>query len=346
MGSRMTTYGSSNYDAAAAYNEATAYSRSSWTPPEKNGKHGGTDGKGKGTAKKIVKGVLLALFILVVGVTAAGVIYVGVLNGKIQNVSEELAAVLDSSDDSTFYVLVLGSDTRTDDTDGSRSDSIMLVRVDTETPAITIISIPRDTQVYIEGYGTCKINAAYAYGGAALAVTTVEELAGVEISHVVEVDFSGFEAIVDALGGVYVYVPANTSYDGITLEEGYQTLNGEEALVLARCRKTYATGDYQRTENQRNLAIAILNGVLSTSITNMPNVINTICDAVSTDMSVTEILALAIQLRGLDTSEVMTAVAPSYTGTENGVSYVFLYEDEWEEMMARVDAGLDPNGDE
>lgn len=332
---------------------AGAYSRSSWTPPE--GKK-----KKKSKGKKVATVIFCIILALILAVVAAAVVYINSLNSKIQTVDDELAAALDiesstdddgtltatTTDDSAFYVLVLGSDTRSDDTDGSRSDTIMLVRVDTDTKAVTIISIPRDTQVYIEGYGTSKINAAYAYGGAALAVTTVEELAGVQISHVVEVDFSGFEDIVDALGGVYVYVPANTEYDGIVLEEGYQTLDGEEALVLARCRKTYATGDYQRTENQRNLVIAIIDGIMDTSIVNLPSVINSICDAVTTDMSVTEILSLAISMYGMDTDEIMTAVAPSYTGTENGVSYVYLYEDEWEEMMARVDAGLDPEGDE
>ena len=333
---------------------ASAYSRSTWTPPEQK--------KKKSKGKKIATVILCVILAVILAVVAAAVVYINTLNSKIQTVDDELEAALaidtsldeddttttttTTTDESTFYVLVLGSDTRSDDTDGSRSDTIMLVRVDTEEQAVTIISIPRDTQVYIEGYGTSKINAAYAYGGAALAVTTVEELAGVQISHVVEVDFSGFEDIVDALGGVYVYVPANTEYDGIVLEEGYQTLDGEEALVLARCRKTYATGDYQRTENQRNLVIAIIDGIMDTSIVNLPSVINSICDAVTTDMSVTEILSLAISMYGMDTDEIMSAVAPSYTGTENGVSYVYLYEDEWEEMMARVDAGLDPEGDE
>ncbi|CDD78428.1 cell envelope-related function transcriptional attenuator common domain protein [Cryptobacterium sp. CAG:338] len=89
----------------------------------------------------------------------------------------------------------------------------ILARVDPKEKEVTLISIPRDTQVDIPGHGTQKINAAYAFGGASLAVDTVSELAGVPISHYAEIDFDGFKAVVDALGGIEVDVPMEINDD-------------------------------------------------------------------------------------------------------------------------------------
>ncbi|MBM6893272.1 LCP family protein, partial [Enorma massiliensis] len=99
-----------------------------------------------------------------------------------------------------FYVLILGSDARESDS-GSRSDVIMLARVDPGAGSVSLVSIPRDTMVTING-STQKINAAYAHGGSAMAVRAVSEFAGVPISHFVSVHFEELEEIVDMLGGV------------------------------------------------------------------------------------------------------------------------------------------------
>lgn len=317
---------------------AEAYRRAEWEKPEK---------KRMSRGKKIALGVACALAAVLVVGGAAAALYLNSLNSRLQDVDEEVLSVLDqpASSDGPFYMLVLGSDTREEGAAG-RSDTIILARIDPEGKDVTLVSIPRDTQVQIEGYGTQKINAAYAYGGAALAVRTVSEFAGVPISHVVEVDFFGFKDIVDALGGVTVNVPANTKYQGVSIPEGEQTLNGEQALVFARCRKTYADGDYQRTKNQRQLVQAVAKEVLNAPVASMPALVGSMADAVSTDMSLADLVSLANSMRGMDASSMKTAVVPSHTGTEDGVSYVFAEEPAWSEMMARVDAGEDPNAGE
>ena len=134
--------------------------------------------------------------------------------------------------------------------------SMILARVDPKEKEVTLISIPRDTQVDIPGHGTQKINAAYAFGGASLAVDTVSELAGVPISHYAEIDFDGFKAVVDALGGIEVDVPMEINDDmaGGHVDAGLQTLNGEQALILCRSRHNYddiGNGDAIRAANQR-----------------------------------------------------------------------------------------------
>lgn len=294
--------------------------------------------------KKTAIGVACAVVaVLVAGGTAAA-LYFNSLNSKLQSVDEQVLSVLEkpASSQDPFYLLVLGSDTREEGAAG-RSDTIILARIDPTAQDVTLVSIPRDTQVQIEGYGTQKINAAYAFGGAALAVQTVSEFAGVPIAHVVEIDFFGFKDIVDALGGVTVNVPANTEYQGLYIPEGEQTLNGEQALVFARCRKTYAEGDYQRTKNQRQLVQAVAKKVLNAPVSDMPGLVGSMADAVSTDMSVTELVSLANSMRGMDAGSMKTAVVPSHSGMEDGVSYVFAEEPAWSEMMGRVDAGEDPN---
>lgn len=314
---------------------AEAYRRAAWGKPEK---------KRMSRGKKTAIGVVCAVVaVLVAGGTAAA-LYFNSLNSKLQSVDAQILGVLEKpvSAQDPFYMLVLGSDTREEGAAG-RSDTIILARIDPTAQDVTLVSIPRDTQVQIEGYGTQKINAAYAFGGAALAVQTVSEFAGVPIAHVVEIDFFGFKDIVDALGGVTVNVPANTEYQGLYIPEGEQTLNGEQALVFARCRKTYAEGDYQRTKNQRQLVQAVAKKVLNAPVSDMPGLVGSMADAVSTDMSVTELVSLANSMRGMDTGSMKTAIVPSHSGMEDGVSYVFAEEPAWSEMMARVDTGEDPN---
>ncbi|MCR5845238.1 MAG: LCP family protein [bacterium] len=301
--------------------------------------------------KKMSRGKKVALTILIVFLTlaaaavVAGVLYVRNLNANLHTLDSDVAEVLEpvSAMGEPFYVLILGSDTRDPGSDRGRSDTIILARVDTASQKVTLISIPRDTRVEIPGYGTDKINAAYSYGGAALVVKTVNKFAGVSISHVVEVDFSGFKEIVDALGGVTVTVPPNTYYAGVSVPEGKQKLNGKQALVFARCRKTYPTGDYQRADNQRQLIKAIAKQVLSSDVTEMPKIIKSITKAVATDMDVSEIIGLAMDMRGMDTDAIMTAVVPSGPTMINGISYVVVYDSEWKAMMERVDKGEDPN---
>ena len=114
-------------------------------------------------------------------------------------------------------ILVLGSDNHGNETNG-RSDTLMLVHVDPGQNYLSILSIPRDLRVSIPGRGLDKINAAYAYGGAALSITTIKEVTGINVNHYVEVSFSAFEGLTNALGGVYVDVDRRYYNDDPTRE--------------------------------------------------------------------------------------------------------------------------------
>lgn len=161
-------------------------------------------------------------------------------------------------------ILLLGSDTRTGAdaalVSGSRADTIMLMHIPADGKGVYIISIMRDTWVNIPGYGPAKINAALNYGGISLQVATVENLVGVKIDHVAEIEFEGFKSLVNAIGGVDVQVPFAFTSNVWTFTPGLMHLNGSGALSFVRERYSFADGDYQRVRNQR----AFLRGLYST----------------------------------------------------------------------------------
>ncbi|MGI8945697.1 MAG: LCP family protein [Thermoleophilaceae bacterium] len=176
-------------------------------------------------------------------------------------------------------VLVLGSDRRTGDsidesqTGPSRADSILLLRAGFG--RVRKLSIPRDSAAEIPGRGTQKINAAYAFGGAGLAIETVEGFLGngLEVNHVVEVDFADFPGLIDALGGITVNnrtricaPPFDNFFRGFRLRKGKRKLDGRRALGFARVRQNAcapAEDDRARAARQQEVLTGIRGRLLS-----------------------------------------------------------------------------------
>ncbi len=155
------------------------------------------------------------------------------------------------------------------DTGNGRTDTILLVHIPSfgsGTP-VTMVSIPRDSYVPIPGYGRDKINAAYALGGASLLAQTVEQATGLRLDHFAEIGFSGFAALVDALGGVTVCptAPISDPLAGIDLPAGCQRLDGRTALGYVRTRAT-PRADLDRMVNQRRFMSALLHRVASPAV--------------------------------------------------------------------------------
>lgn len=310
--------------------------------------------KKKNKNNKVLKRVLIVvaivLLIVIIGVVAFA-IYLNSLNSSMSYSNEEkqkLEAVTTttSNQDDPFYMLVLGSDARDSDS-GSRTDVMILLRVDPKSGAITMVSIPRDTKIEIEGQGTQKINAAYAYGGSAGAVSAVSKFAGVPISRCAVIHFDELKQLVDDLGGIWVDVPVSndqtgSSNTGATLKAGYQLLNGEQALSLARERYGYTRGDFQRADNQKLIATAIIKKVLEQPATQLPATIQKLAQCVTVNYSVSDIVSLAQKLQKTGV-KFYSATVPSTTETIDGVSYTITVEDKWKEMMELVKQGKDPS---
>lgn len=202
-------------------------------------------------------------------------------------------------------ILVLGSDARTKDSrepgaqkigQASRSDSILLLRIGGGHNAT--LSIPRDTVVDIPGHGRSKINAAYAIGGPALAIRTVESFLGVQVNHLIEVNFENFPQLIDALGGVTyrggcVVSRINGGFKNggytLRLKSGEQEIDGKQALALARTRKNECNpkeSDLTRARRQQKILGAIKDKVTSVeTFVRLPWVSWAAPKAVRSDMS-------------------------------------------------------------
>ena len=312
--------------------------------------------------KKVIVGVVAAVVALAVIGVGAAFAYMGVLNGKLSKGIDEdtQLALTDKSLAEPFYMLLMGTD-KSQERDASgeygdsyRSDSTMLARIDPVQKKVTLISIERDTLVNIEGYGVGKINSAYTYGGPALMVKTVSQFAGVPISHYAEINFDGFKSVVDALGGVDVNVPItiDDADAGGHVDAGEQTINGDQALILCRARNAYEEagyggGDYYRAANQRMVLGAIAKKLLASDPATMANTVTALCDYVTTDMSVTDIAAVANSMRGMDPStDIYSTMNPTTSSYEDGGWYEYSNNEAWAAMMKRIDQGLSPTPDE
>ncbi|GLZ34420.1 transcriptional regulator [Lentzea sp. NBRC 105346] len=159
----------------------------------------------------------------------------------------------------TLNVLVLGKD------DG-RSDTAMVVNINAAGDRAKVISIPRDTMVARPACGTnppaskVMFNSAFTTGGAACAVKTVEAMSGIRIDHFIQIDFSGFARLVDAIGGVEIEIdePIHDEKSGLSLDAGKTTLNGQQALAFVRTRYSIGDGsDLNRIKQQHKFLQAL-----------------------------------------------------------------------------------------
>ena len=317
--------------------------------------------KKKSNRRIVVIAVLSVFLLLVVSFGLAAWLYVSNINSKLsENVTDELRDQLVQKEaGDPFYLLLLGVDKdqgRIEDTENYgadehnyRSDSIMVCRIDPKDVKVSMVSIHRDTLVKMDEHGQQKINAAYAFGGAAYATKVVSIFAGVPISHYAEIDLDRFIGIVDQVGGVTVNLPVPVSdpeYTGLELPAGEQTLNGYDAAMLCRCRHgydNYGDGDVFRAANQRMVFSAVIKKVLASDPATIAATVATMADSVTTDMDVASILDLAMQMKSLDVeSDIMTGMEPTDGALIGDTWYEICLVDQWRKMMMRVDQGLPP----
>lgn len=304
--------------------------------------------------KKVRRIVLTTIVgVLLCGTAAAGLWFSSVM-GKINDsnvITDGLKNILVDTNEAKdpFYVLLLGTDGRPGE-DSYRADSIILARIDPTQKQATLISIPRDTMVTYKGQ-TMKINACHTDDGAQGMVEAVNELCGVQIAHYAEVSFDGMQQLIDAVGGIDINATDDVDdpeHLDIKITAGQQHMDGATALTYARCRYIYADGDYTRMRHQRQVLGALANQILNNfDATKIVGLVNSLSDMLTTDMTVEDIVSTFNAMRGMDVDGIYSANLPSYADastTVDGVSYVFVYEDDLKEMMKRVDAGEDPKG--
>lgn len=234
-------------------------------------------------------------------------------------------------------VLIIGIDKR-EPKEPARSDTIMLAVLDSGKPQVDVLSIPRDTRVKIPGHGYDKINAAHAYGGPKLLLDTVNYLLGSHVTKYVEVDFQGFEKIIDTLGGIEIDVDKRMYYpeEGIDLQAGLQRLNGYDALGFVRYRND-PEGDITRIGRQQKFVQALVDQALKLStVPKIPKLVTEISRYVDTNLSVKEMLSLALSMKDLNSSGINTYLLPGEGQYINGISYWVIDQKKLAETLAAI----------
>jgi LCP family protein required for cell wall assembly len=347
--------------------------------PKANGT-GGTYGAAVAPKRRIkprwgrIALVLTGLVVVLALIIGGGLwIYGSNLNSKLKNTDPFSANVGDrplKTVDGALNNLLVGSDSRDPDTDMSkpgewRSDTIVMVHVSADHNHVYLVSIPRDLYVYVpkmEGaiYSDryAKINAAFAWGGLPLAVQTVENYTGVRIDHVVSIDFGGLKEVVDALGGVDMYV--DKTIKSIhkpfrTFTKGNQHFDGAQALDYVRQRKQFPDGDFARMKHQQALLRALMDKATSTGTMVNPGKLNAFLQTLTKAVTVDKDFALTdmvLQFRSMSSDKLTFLTSPNQgSANRDGESVVLsdktkalaLYDAMAKDTMAAYLAAISPS---
>ena len=244
----------------------------------------------------VILGITVSILLIIVG----GVYWYGShLFNKIEKVeidtndvgiTEEVEEKLSEYSDSVINIALFGIDA--EEGNAGRSDSIIIATIDTTHKKLKLTSIMRDSYVTISDRGQDKINHAYAFGGAQLAIKTLNENFDLNIEDFVAVNFTTMPKIIDKLGGVTIDITSEevSHIPGIDTAGTYN-LTGEQALAYSRIR--YASGgDYVRTDRQRTVLNKVFEKILDTNVTQYPSLLSEVLPMVKTSLDYSEILDL------------------------------------------------------
>ena len=271
----------------------------------------------RGKFKKFLYAVGLVLLL----VFAGGVAYYISLQNRM-TVSEVPASLTDTQTPlptEPFNLAIFGSDTRDPDL-RARADTIILARIDPVDNRMWMVSIPRDTRVELPGYGTQRINAAYAFGGSDMAIQAVKDVTGQDVHHFITLNFWGFEGIVDAMGGIEMDVPfaiddpqGDITPDGRAsrIEPGLQTLDGAHALTFVRHRDGFVDGDFGRMRAQQEFLRAMGSQLTDVPVWRLPFVANSFADNTTTNLTPFELAMVARGMRGVGSDNLYLTTLPS-----------------------------------
>ena len=200
--------------------------------------------------------------------------------------------------DHIYHILLIGQDARPGE-GRQRSDSMILCTINTEKKTLMMTSFLRDTYVDIPDFRgrtfeDNRLNACYAFGGVELLNNAMELNFGIEIDHNIEVNFTGFERIVNTLGGVYIYLTeAEARIVGDGAVAGMNVLNGAQALTYSRIRML--DSDFGRTERQRKVLLSIYESIRRLNPDQISSLVNVLLSMVTTDMTNTDIVKYVVE---------------------------------------------------
>lgn len=308
------------------------------------GKHEAKREKKKGKALKIIGITLLVILVIIVILAGVGLGFVYSKLGKmnVEHLDETAIGLNEETQERLSgyrNIAIFGIDSRADDYGlGNRSDCIIVASLNQDTKDIKLISVYRDTYLQMESNKKQildKATHAYSYGGAQNAVKMLNTNLDLNITEYVTVNFDAVVAAVDAMGGItldidsselkYIneYISGTSSITGVKSKSitktGKQTVDGVQAVAYSRIRYT-AGGDYKRTERMRTVIEAMLTKAKTLSLGKLNNLVDTILPKVSTNITATEILALAPSIASFNITD---SVGWPYEtrGTTSGIYY-------------------------
>lgn len=243
-------------------------------------------------------------------------------------------------------ILILGVDSNGPNTlpfSGVRSDTMIVLNVDIHSKNINAISIPRDSKVYIaDEHGVQKINAAYALGGIDLTKKTIEETLGIKIHNYIIVNAEGVRKLIDAIGGVPIYVDQNMHYRDysgklfINLDKGEHVLNGEEAEGYLRFRKDYL-GDIGRVHRQQKFIKALIEKIKSPeALRKIPEALKIASLYTRTDLNLYQMSQYAAMARDIDLNKVEFVMLPGAPNKKGIISYWILDPEKTQQVINRL----------
>ena len=268
--------------------------------------------------KNKYKQILIAVFsviIICVVVLGAGYMYIraNIYKKTEPLTSEHLQAPVKTKEETIGYtevegitnVLLVGVDGIDFDEKYQRSDSMIIATLDSNKEKVKLTSLYRDTLVYIPGYGEEKMNLAFSLGGPELVMETIKYNFDVNIEKYIMINFAGFEAIIDQIGGVEIdvkeyqlhelnkYIGQATGGGDCPVEKaGLQILNGKQALSYARIRKGVGD-DYERTERQREVLFKVVEKLQKTDVIKYFSIANKMLDYLRTNIGIMDGLNMA-----------------------------------------------------
>lgn len=297
---------------------------------------------------RIIVSVILIVFAIILG-TAIG--YYSYVKSKIYTKPNKIEAKAIENEDDVKYkevegitnVLLVGTDAR-DLKESARADSIIIATLDNNNKEIRLTSLFRDTLVDIEGYGPYKLNAAMALGGIELLKDTIQRTYDINIDKYIIINFWGFEAIIDKMGGLEIdikdyqldelnkYIGESTGGNDCPVNEsGLQLLNGKQALSYARIRK--GVGDeYARTDRQREVLIKVAEKLKQTKPTKYLGIMNNMLEYIKTNIEPIQALNMAYTIYKFPSLEIKQLQIPipdlAYGGLYKNLGWVFLMDRE------------------
>ena len=246
----------------------------------------------------------------------------------------------------TQNILVMGVDSATNEENpfkGNRSDTMLLVSVAPYGKNVNVISIPRDSKVYIAGRNkTDKINHAFALGGVKLAQKTVEETFGIKVHNYLAISNAGVIKAIDILGGLPIYIEKNMKYDDYTaklhinLKQGHHVLTGKQVEGYLRFRHD-SFGDIGRIRRQQWFFNALLSHLKDPSvIVKLPELLKVMPDYIQTDLSAYDLTKYLGMAKNADSSAIQIATIPGAPSTKGIISYWIIEPEKTQELINKM----------